>query len=157
MAGRVTARQVVGKKPWCQATAGNLLSAKAPSTTPVRVFPHPDCRTRPRFWMNIKLNPSNSVLTSLNQQRKFLHYSPAAFLIAKALKLDFLFGKIRLPQWSFVPLVIPKENHPVTLSDMGSDPDSIQDLARVLLKILTSQQKSTKKLGVWAAEKILLS
>ena len=67
--------------------------------------------------MNIKLNPSNSVLTTLNQQRKFLHYNAAAFLIAEVLKPDFLFGKIRLPQRSFVPLVIPKENHPANVSD----------------------------------------
>lgn len=65
MAGRVTARQVVGKEPRCRAAAGNLLSATALSTT-VHIVPHPDCRTRPHFWTNIKLNPSNSVLTTLN-------------------------------------------------------------------------------------------
>lgn len=50
-------------------------------------------------------------------------------MIAEALKPDFLFGKMRLPQRSFIPLVIPKENDPETLIDMGSGPDSIQDLA----------------------------
>lgn len=69
----------------------------------------------------MKLNTSNSVLTTLNQPRKFLHYNAASFLITEALKTGFLFGKIRLPQQSFVSLVIWKENHPVTLSYMGSD------------------------------------
>lgn len=69
-----------------------------------------------------------------------MHYNAAAFLIAEALKPDFLSGKIRLPGRSFVPLVIPNENDPAALSEVGSDPDSIQDLA--------SHQKSTKKPGV---------
>lgn len=58
-----------------------------------------------------------------------MYYNVVAFLIAEVLKPDFLFGKIRLPQISFVPLVTPKENHAATLNDMCSDPDSIQDLA----------------------------
>lgn len=40
---------------------------------------YPNCRTRPHFWINIKLNTSNSLSTTLKTQRKFLYYNAQHF------------------------------------------------------------------------------
>lgn len=52
---------------------------------------YPSCRTRPHFRINIKLNPSNSLLTTLNTQRKFLYYNAQHFESQKPLsQISFL-------------------------------------------------------------------